>query len=80
MKMIMNAATECIVAILGVHVYTAKNVQFATSLLFTSCNNLLQQGCVRMACVSLLTTNLLQVINLIVQTPNLLSTGLLHMF
>ena len=42
----------------------AKNAQVAATLL-TSCNNLLQQGDIRMcsACDSLLTTSLLKVVN-----------------
>ena len=50
--------------------YTAKNAPVATSLL-TSCNNLADinkpiSRCVRMACDSLLTTSLLQVVNKLV--------------
>ena len=47
-------------------IYTAKNAQVATSLL-TTWNKLVVNkpisGCVRMACDSLFTTSLLQVVN-----------------
>ena len=46
-------------------VYTARNAQVVASLL-TSCNRLDHKPisrCVRMACDSLLTTNLLQLVN-----------------
>ena len=45
----------------NIYIYTDKNAEVATSLL-TSCNKPIS-GCVRMACDSLLTTSLLQVVN-----------------